>query len=258
VFSRPPVSHRDVVLTPSGASREFPNLYVRRARRHRVAHGFVKIKNIQRTLRSTKAGEYPQEYLPEIAFVGRSNVGKSSLINSLVSRKKLAATSRTPGKTRAIDWFRLDRGAGTDCFFVDLPGYGFAKVPKKVREEVWARLIDTYLESDRPLVLALQLLDMRRDGPTSLDDQMIGWLRETRVPHAFVLTKADKLKRSKRAAALNRFEVALQADDNHPLIPYSVVTGEGKREVWSLIDQRIAAASRRSTAHPSGETLKTV
>ena len=126
----------------------------------RVAHGFVKIKDIQRTLRSRNPGVYPDEYLPEIAFIGRSNVGKSSLINSLLARKKVAATSRTPGKTRAIDWFRIDRIGAVDCFFVDLPGYGFAKVPKKVREEVWARLIDTYLGSDRPLVLALQLLDM--------------------------------------------------------------------------------------------------
>lgn len=224
----------------------------------RVAHGFVKIKHIERALRSRRAGEFPQEYLPEIAFVGRSNVGKSSLINSLLSRKKLAATSRTPGKTRAIDWFRVERAGGPDCFFVDLPGYGFAKVPKKVREEAWAKLIDTYLDSDRPLVLALQLLDIRRDGPTDLDEQMIGWLSETGVPHAFVLTKADKLKQAKKAAAVRRFDKILAADDNHPLITYSAVTGEGKRELWSLIDQRIAAASRQSTAHRPGEGLETV
>ena len=120
----------------------------------------MKIHNIERTLRTRNAGHYPDEYLPEIVFIGRANVGKSSLINSLLSRKKLAATSRTPGKTRAIDWFRIDRGGRANCFFVDLPGYGFAKVPKKIREEAWARLIDTYLGSDRPMVIALQLLDM--------------------------------------------------------------------------------------------------
>jgi len=217
----------------------------------------LKIKHIERTLRSRNPGEYPREYLPEIAFVGRSNVGKSSLINSLLGRKKLAATSRTPGKTRAIDWFQVERIGAADCFFVDLPGYGFAKVPKKVREEVWARLIDTYLGSDRPLVLALQLLDMRRDGPTALDEQMIGWLQETGVPHAFVLTKSDKIKSSKKAAALKTFKKALATEDNRPLISYSAVTGEGKREVWSLIDRRIAAASRQTTVHLSGEPLET-
>lgn len=229
--------------------------------------GLVKIHNIERTLRTRNAGHYPDEYLPEVAFIGRSNVGKSSLINSLLSRKKVAATSRTPGKTRAIDWFRIDRGGAANCFFVDLPGYGFAKVPKKIREEAWARLIDTYLGSDRPLVLALQLLDMRRDGPTELDKQMITWLRETGVPHAFVLTKADKLKQSKRAAAKKKFETVLfetnlsettlKNDEDHPLIPYSAVTGEGKRELWSLINQRIAPTSRQSTARLGGESLET-
>ena len=201
---------------------------------------FVKIHNIERTLRTRNAGHYPDEYLPEIAFIGRSNVGKSSLINSLLSRKKIAATSRTPGKTRAIDWFRIDRGGRANCFFVDLPGYGFAKVPQKVREEAWARLIDTYLESDRPLVLALQLLDMRRLGPTKLDEQMITWLRQTRLPHAFILTKADKLKRSNKLGAMKKFEVSLKNADDNPLISYSAVTGEGKNELWSLINQSIA------------------
>ena len=200
----------------------------------------MKIYNIERTLRTRNAGHYPGEYLPEIAFIGRSNVGKSSLINSLLSRKKLAATSRTPGKTRAIDWFRIDRGGRANCFFVALPGYGFSKVPKKIREEAWARLIDTYLGSDRPMVLALQLLDMRRHGPTKLDEQMINWLRETRLPHAFILTKADKLKQSNKLEAMKKFEASLKKADNHPLIPYSAVTGEGKNQLWSLINQCIA------------------
>jgi len=216
----------------------------------------VKIRNIERILRTRNAGHYPDEVLPEVAFIGRSNVGKSSLINSLLSRKKLAATSRTPGKTRAIDWFRIDRGGVANLFFVDLPGYGFAKVPKRVREEAWAKLIDTYLDSGRPLVLALQLLDMRRNGPTPLDDQMITWLRETGVPHAFVLTKSDKIKPSKKPAALKAFTKALK-DENYPLIPYSAVTGEGKRELWSLINQRAARASRQSTPHPTGENQET-
>ncbi len=212
----------------------------------------MKITDIERTLRSTRPGQHPAEFLPEIAFIGRSNVGKSSLINSLLPRKKVAATSRTPGKTRAIDWFRLERGAAS-CFFVDLPGYGFAKVPKRIRDEAWARLIDAYLESDRALVLALQLLDMRRDGPTKLDAQMIDWLRQTRVPHAFVLTKADKIKQSRRGAALKTFKKALDTDEDHPLITYSSVTGEGKRALWSTIDQRVAAFPRNTKPHETGK-----
>jgi len=113
-------------------------------------------------------------------------------------------------------------------------------VPKKIREEAWARLIDTYLGSDRPMVLALQLLDMRRHGPTKLDEQMINWLRETRLPHAFILTKADKLKQSNKLEAMKKFEASLKKADNHPLIPYSAVTGEGKNQLWSLINQCIA------------------
>lgn len=176
--------------------------------------------------------------LPEIAFLGRSNVGKSSLLNTLVSRKKLAPTSRTPGKTRAIHWYRID-GEGSSCFFVDLPGYGFAKVSKKMREELWADLIDTYLTSRRPLVLAVQLLDMRRDGPTDLDWQMIGWLEEVGVPRVFVLTKADKLKRGARHRALEKFRDVLDHEKGHEPIPFSAVDSEGKRELWSRIDRSL-------------------
>ena len=206
----------------------------------------MKIRDVEHVLRSRIPGVYPDGVLPEIAFVGRSNVGKSSLINSLLTRNKVAATSRTPGKTRSIDWFSLDRVTGPDCYFVDLPGYGFAKVPKKVREEVWAKLIDTYLSAERPRVLVLQLLDMRRDGPTKLDEEMIGWLKETGVPHAYVLTKADKVKSGKRGAATQAFKKGLTTDLQHPTITYSAVTGEGKRELWSLIDQRIASAAQET------------
>ena len=206
-----------------------------------VQEGAVKIRQIEVSYRSQRPGDYPPETLAEVAFLGRSNVGKSSLINTLVGRRKVAATSRTPGKTQTINWYRLTGDSGS-CFFVDLPGYGYAKVPKRVREEVWARLIDTYLTSARPLVLAIQLLDMRRDGPTDLDRQMIDWLREAAVPHVWALTKADKLKRSRRAAAERRFEKDLDLDGKDGLIPFSTVTGEGKHQLWSLIDRQLAQA----------------
>jgi GTP-binding protein len=212
----------------------------------------VKIQQIEIAYRSKEPGDYPSEVLPEVAFLGRSNVGKSSLINSLVNRKKLAATSRTPGKTREIAWYRLQRGAHR-CFFVDLPGYGYAKVPKEIRETRWAQLIDTYLTSDRPLALAIQLLDIRRGKPTDLDEQMIGWLQQVQVPHTFVLTKSDKLKRGQRSRAARQFAQALGTSEGTDPIPYSAVTGEGKRELWSAIDTRLAASPPSSST--DNETL---
>lgn len=179
--------------------------------------------------------------LPQIAFAGRSNVGKSSLINSLLARKSLARTSKDPGRTRAIHWYRV-AGDGLSCFFVDLPGYGFARVPRHVREEKWAELIDTYLHSSRPLVLAIQLLDIRRDGPTDLDWQMIEWLYDTATPTAFVLTKADKLSRSKRARAVQAFARTLDVAPDVP-VPYSAVSGDGKTHLWGLIDERLRTAA---------------
>lgn len=201
----------------------------------------LKIRDIQATHTGKRPGDYPGEALSEVAFLGRSNVGKSSLINSLLGRKSLARTSKAPGRTRAIHWYRV-AGDGLSCFFVDLPGYGFARVPRHVREEKWAELIDTYLHSSRPLVLAIQLLDIRRDGPTDLDRQMIEWLYDTGTPTAFVLTKADKLSRSKRARAVRTFARALDVPADVP-VPYSAVTGEGKAHLWGLIDERLRTAA---------------
>jgi GTP-binding protein len=202
----------------------------------------VKIQQIDATHITTRPGDYPGEALAEIAFLGRSNVGKSSLINSLVNRRKLARTSKAPGRTRAIHWYRI-AGGGRQCFFVDLPGYGYARVSRKIREEEWAELIETYLESHRRLVLAIQLLDIRRDGPTDLDWQMIEWLRRREVPIAYVLTKADKLGRSKRAQATDMFCNELGLPAASPPIAYSAVSGEGKTQLWSIVDRCVDVGS---------------
>lgn len=203
----------------------------------------MKIQRIDATHVTTRPGDYPGEHLPEVAFLGRSNVGKSSLINSLVNRKKLARTSKEPGRTRAIHWYRLE-GDGRSCFLVDLPGYGYARVSRRVREEEWAELIETYLESQRPLVLAIQLLDIRRDGPTELDWQMIDWLRRREIPTAFVLTKADKLGRGKRAQAVSMFARELGLPASSPPIAYSAVSGDGRPQLWSVIDRCVAVQPR--------------
>ena len=190
---------------------------------------------------SPNPGDFPPEERPEIAFLGRSNVGKSSLINSLVNRKKLARTSKAPGRTRAIHWYGVG-GGELACYFVDLPGYGYAKVSRQIREEVWAALIETYLRSHQRHALAIQLLDIRRDGPTDLDWQMIEWLRAADRPVAYVLTKADKLSRSRRLQAVQKFSRVLDMPIDARPIAYSATTGEGKDQLWSRIDSCLSAA----------------
>jgi GTP-binding protein len=202
----------------------------------------VKIRSIDVAHTTSRPGDFPAEATPEIAFLGRSNVGKSSLINSLTGRRKLARTSKSPGRTQAIHWYRLN-GEPRGCFFVDLPGYGYAKVPRKVREGAWAALIETYLRESPNLLAGIQLLDIRREVPTKLDAQMIEWSRDNQVPTLYVLTKADKLSRNRRAQATQKFARALELDAGERPIPYSAVSGEGRAELWQAIDELLRAAA---------------
>jgi GTP-binding protein len=207
----------------------------------------VKIQDISVGHTTTRPGHFPDEAIPEIAFLGRSNVGKSSLINSLTQRRKLARTSKSPGRTQAIRCFRI-AGDITTCFFVDLPGYGYAKVSRKIREEQWGKLIETYLQQSPNLLVGIQLLDMRRDGPTKLDWQMIEWSRASEVPTLYVLTKSDKLGKNKRAQAVQAFARALDLPEGEKPIPYSAVTGVGRDELWDAIDDLLRRATESSAA----------
>jgi GTP-binding protein len=168
--------------------------------------------------------------LPEVAFVGRSNVGKSSLINHLLRRKNLARTSSTPGKTQAINFFSIDERV----VFVDLPGYGFAQVPKKMKKE-WALLIQEYLETRDQLQLILFLFDIRRK-PNEDDYLLMDWLLHYQKPFVLVLTKADKLTKTERAkqkkAIIEAFEV-----ENMPVILYSATKNIGRPELLSVITE---------------------
>lgn len=174
--------------------------------------------------------DYPREGWPEFAFVGRSNVGKSTLMNTLLGRKGLAKTSSTPGKTQTVNFFDING----KIYFVDLPGYGYAKVPKTMKRQ-WNVVMGEYLRSREPLQLVAQLFDARHD-PTDKDMQMLSMLDEAQVPTLIVVTKIDKLKRSERKRNLADIRKKLALDEDAMLIPFSGVTKEGKREIWRIID----------------------
>jgi GTP-binding protein len=171
----------------------------------------------------------------EVAFLGRSNVGKSSLLNRLVNRKQLARTSNTPGKTRLIHWYRVERGA-SELRFVDLPGYGYAKVSKSERQR-WQHLVEDYL-GDRPTLRAAVLLqDLRRDLS---DDEtlLVEWLAERDVPTLLALTKVDKLKPMRRAKRVRELRAAANLPADR-VIATSSEKGIGVPELWRAIDAMI-------------------
>lgn len=170
--------------------------------------------------------------MPEISFLGRSNVGKSSLINSLLQRKGLARTSNTPGRTQSINFFLINGR----FYFVDLPGYGYAKVSKDMRRD-WGKMAEEYLAERRQLVLSIQLVDSRHE-PTELDKQLNEWLVYHQKPHLIVATKSDKLSSNKLRNSLK--EIEKQFPESAKIIAYSSETGKGRDEVWRAIERALA------------------
>ena len=175
--------------------------------------------------------------LPEIAFIGRSNVGKSSLINSLLQRKGLAKVSRTPGKTRLVNLFRItsDDPGLSRFVLVDLPGYGYAKVSKALRSQ-WAPLIEQYLDGNEQLHAVVVLVESR--VLSEQDQQTIAWLSSVGRSPIVVATKVDKLKMSERVGALRRLYEWLKLDEGDGIITYSAVTGEGRERLWAALKER--------------------
>jgi GTP-binding protein len=172
--------------------------------------------------------QFPAEELPEIAFLGRSNVGKSSLLNRLAGRPGLAFTSSTPGRTQVINFYRV----GTEWNLVDLPGYGFARVPVNVKAG-WKRLIEAYLLDRRTLKLAVVLLDARR-GWMEQDLELKRWLEARGLCYLVVVTKVDKLNRKEEFRGLAAIRRELPGGE---LVPFSAVTGRGAREIWQAISK---------------------
>lgn len=178
--------------------------------------------------------QLPTSDLPEIAFSGRSNVGKSSLLNRLFNRKSLARVSSVPGKTVTINFYSVG-----DVRFVDLPGYGYAKVPKaeKIR---WAEMMEGYFNSDRNIKLVVQLVDMRHP-PTKDDLQMLSFLRENKIPYVVALTKSDKLNKTEYAQRLKSVQTELGFIRTECVIPFSAVTGEGRETLLDAIRSVLSA-----------------
>jgi GTP-binding protein len=187
---------------------------------------------------ASATGWKPASELPEIAFSGRSNVGKSSLLNKLVRRKALARVSGTPGKTREINFFRVN-----DAFhLVDLPGYGYARVSKAARD-AWRPLIEGYLRTSEPLRGVVQLVDARHP-PSSDDLRMMDFLASLGVPTIVVATKVDKLSRAERVPTLARLAAQVGVEDEQ-LIPFSARTGEGRDELAQALVSLLAQPSWR-------------
>ncbi|MBQ9956377.1 MAG: YihA family ribosome biogenesis GTP-binding protein [Ruminococcus sp.] len=176
-----------------------------------------------------KFSQIPPTERIEIAFSGRSNVGKSTLINKLFNRKNLARVSSVPGKTATINFYGLE-----NVFFVDLPGYGYAKVAKTEKQR-WSGLIEGYLNSERDIRLVFQLIDMRH-APTADDLHMINFLIEAELPFVIVLTKADKLKKTEREKRMASFAEEIPYFNDIHIVPFSSQTFEGVDELRSIIE----------------------
>ena len=177
-----------------------------------------------------KFSQIPQSERLEIAFAGRSNVGKSSLINKIFNRKALAKVSSVPGKTATINFYSLE-----DIFLVDLPGYGYAKIAKSEKER-WSELIEGYLTADRDIVLIFQLIDIRHP-PTKDDMHMMDFMIENELPFVIVFTKADKLSKRQREERLDGFKKEIPFFEQIKTIEFSSMTGEGTDEIRRIIEE---------------------
>ncbi|GGA86040.1 ribosome biogenesis GTP-binding protein YihA/YsxC [Ornithinibacillus halotolerans] len=193
----------------------------------------MKVTNAEIVISAVSQKQYPDDRLPEIALAGRSNVGKSSFINKLISRKSLARTSSKPGKTQTINFYRINES----FYFVDVPGYGYAKVSKTEREK-WGKMMEEYFINRENLEAVLLITDIRH-APTNDDIMMYDFLKHYELPVIVVATKLDKIPKGKRAQYLKRTINTLQIEKGDVVLPFSSETGEGKEEAWRILSKYI-------------------
>lgn len=191
------------------------------------------IKNVSLETVIGVTSKIPDNQLPEIAFAGKSNVGKSSLINALMNRKSLARTSAQPGKTQTINFYNIN----DELYFVDLPGYGYAKVSQQEKEK-WGKMIEKYLHRSKVLQAVFLLVDIRHE-PSANDRQMYEWILANGYHLIVIATKLDKINRSQIAKQVKLVKQGLGVDKDTIVIPFSAETKQGREEIYDLIDQLI-------------------
>ena len=199
------------------------------------------IKNVSLDIVCGITSKIPDTGRPEVAFAGKSNVGKSSLINGLMNRKALARTSAQPGKTQTINFYNIN----DEMYLVDLPGYGYARVSEKEKEQ-WGRMIERYLHSSKQLKAVFLLIDIRH-APSNNDRIMYDWILRNGYQPIIIATKLDKIKRSQLQKQIKLIRETLEVEKDTIVIPFSAETKQGREEIWNLIDEI------RSDAEESGE-----
>lgn len=187
------------------------------------------IKNVSLETVCGITSKLPENIHPEVAFAGKSNVGKSSLINGLMNRKSLARTSSQPGKTQTINYYNIN----DEIYFVDLPGYGYAQANEHVKAQ-WGKMIEDYLHKSKQLKLVFLLIDIRH-APSENDRIMYDWIRRNGYDPIIIATKLDKIKRSQRDKQLKLVRTGLGVLPGTKIIPFSAETKEGREEIWDLI-----------------------
>ncbi len=188
----------------------------------------MNFNNVQFLISAARKTDFPPDRLPEIAFAGKSNVGKSSVINRILQRKNFARVGETPGKTIHVNYFTVDN----TCYFVDLPGYGYAKVPQKEKDR-WAKLMEEYFASDR-ITLGIMIVDARH-APTNNDITMANWFLQSGCPFIVVANKLDKVKKSQIEGNLETIRLDLNLPEDCPVIPFSAEKGTGRDDLIQLI-----------------------